>query len=67
MLILPAFLNVGVLANNLVGQDGDPVTEMKVERHRTTSSPGLQGTDEENEIIGKEYTDCYRPEFSPVY
>ena len=66
MMILPAFLNVGVVANNVADQESNSVlTEIKAERDESISCHVLPETAENIDLLGKDHTVCHRPEFSP--
>ena len=67
MMILPAFLNVGVLANHVAVQESNSVlTEIKAERDESLSCRILPETVENMELLGNEYAVCHRPVFSPA-
>ena len=68
MMILPAFLNVGVLANHVAGQESNSVrAEMKAERNESLSCRILPETVENIELLWNEHTVCYRPGFSAAF
>lgn len=68
MMILPAFLNVGVLASHVAVQKSNSVrTEMKAERDESLSHRFLHETVENMELLGNEYAVCHRPGISPAY